>query len=94
MELRILHFTLQSPQGESLTKHCRFPNFPNLYFSGVQQSLPGTDSPLAVLDSSKGLNRISLLPPLEIGMWQLTVKTNGPMTFNVQGKDACKSTQS
>ncbi|XP_016132174.1 von Willebrand factor A domain-containing protein 7 [Sinocyclocheilus grahami] len=53
--------------------------------SGVQQSLPGTDCPLAVLDSSKGLNRISLLPPLEIGIWQLTVKTIGPVTFNVLG---------
>ncbi|XP_042599631.1 von Willebrand factor A domain-containing protein 7 [Cyprinus carpio] len=53
--------------------------------SGVQQSLPGTDNPLAVLESSKGLNRISLLPPLEIGIWQLTVKTIGPMTFNVLG---------
>ncbi|KAF4101637.1 hypothetical protein G5714_018069 [Onychostoma macrolepis] len=53
--------------------------------SGVQQSLPGTDGPLAVLDSPKGLNRISLLPPLETGIWQLTVKTIGPMTFNVLG---------
>lgn len=86
----IWHFTLQSPQGKSLTVHCRFPNFerPYLYFSGVQQSLPGTDSPLAVLHSSKGLNRINLLPPIEIGIWQLTVKTIGPMTFNVLGKNA------
>ncbi|XP_052438590.1 von Willebrand factor A domain-containing protein 7 [Carassius gibelio] len=53
--------------------------------SGVQQSLPGTDSPLAVLHSSKGLNRINLLPPIEIGIWQLTVKTIGPMTFSVLG---------
>ncbi|RXN15629.1 von Willebrand factor A domain-containing 7-like protein [Labeo rohita] len=53
--------------------------------SGIKQSLPSADGPLAMLDSSKGLYRISLRPPLEIGIWQLTVKTTGPMTFNVLG---------
>ncbi|XP_043119942.1 von Willebrand factor A domain-containing protein 7 [Puntigrus tetrazona] len=53
--------------------------------SGVQQTLPGTDGPLAVLNSYDGLNRISLLPTLQIGIWQLRVKTIGPMTFNVLG---------
>lgn len=53
--------------------------------SGVHQSLFGKDGPLAVMDSSKGLYRISLLPPLEIGIWQLTVKAIGPITFNALG---------
>ncbi|XP_067275622.1 von Willebrand factor A domain-containing protein 7 [Pseudorasbora parva] len=53
--------------------------------SGSQQSLPGTDGPLAMLDSSKGLYRISLLPPLEIGVWQLSIKAIGPTTFSILG---------
>ncbi|CAM4577668.1 unnamed protein product [Leuciscus chuanchicus] len=51
----------------------------------VQQSLPGTDGPLAMLDSSKGLYRMSLLPPLEIGIWQLSIKAIGPTTFSILG---------
>ncbi|XP_048024996.1 von Willebrand factor A domain-containing protein 7 [Megalobrama amblycephala] len=53
--------------------------------SGAQQSLPGTDGPLAMLDSSKGLYRVSLLPPLEIGIWQLSIKAIGPTTFSILG---------
>lgn len=59
-----------------------------LSLSGAQQSLPGTDGPLAMLDSSKGLYRVSLLPPLEIGIWQLSIKAIGPTTFSILGKDA------
>jgi len=57
-----------------------------LSLSGAQQSLPGTDGPLAILDSSKGLYRISLLSPIEIGIWQLSIKAIGPTTFSVLGK--------
>ncbi|TRY93853.1 hypothetical protein DNTS_023771, partial [Danionella cerebrum] len=53
--------------------------------SEIRQSLPGNNGPLAVLDSLKGLWRIQLLPPPEIGVWQLTVKSNGPITFNILG---------
>lgn len=59
-----------------------------LTLSGVQQSLPGTDGPLAMLDSSKGLYRMNLLPPLQIGIWELSIKAIGPTTFSILGKDA------
>nr|XP_055030758.1 von Willebrand factor A domain-containing protein 7 [Misgurnus anguillicaudatus]XP_055030759.1 von Willebrand factor A domain-containing protein 7 [Misgurnus anguillicaudatus] len=53
--------------------------------SGSSQLVPGSDGPLAVLDSSQGLYRISLLTPLEIGIWQVVTRAIGPVTFNVLG---------
>ncbi|XP_051512664.1 von Willebrand factor A domain-containing protein 7-like isoform X2 [Myxocyprinus asiaticus] len=53
--------------------------------SGARQSFPGSEGPLAKLDSSQGLYRISLLPPLQIGIWQLMIRAIGPVTFNVLG---------
>lgn len=35
--------------------------------------------------SFKGLYRISLLPPIEAGQWNLQVKSDGNLTFNVLG---------
>ncbi|XP_051580418.1 von Willebrand factor A domain-containing protein 7-like [Myxocyprinus asiaticus] len=53
--------------------------------SGSRQFLPDFEVPLAKLDSSQGLYRISLLPPLQIGIWQLMIRAIGPVTFNALG---------
>ncbi|XP_066540580.1 von Willebrand factor A domain-containing protein 7 [Hoplias malabaricus] len=53
--------------------------------AGIDQSLLSGAGPLAELDLSEGLYRVSLLPPIEPGQWRLSMTAHGPITFNVLG---------
>ncbi|KAL7879064.1 hypothetical protein AOLI_G00100380 [Acnodon oligacanthus] len=55
---------------------------------GAHQSLLSAAGPLGELDQSEGLYRVTLLPPIEPGQWQLNVTAHGPFTFNVLGESA------
>ncbi|XP_076000648.1 von Willebrand factor A domain-containing protein 7 [Genypterus blacodes] len=53
--------------------------------SGISQSLLSEKGPLAELEHFEGLCRISLLSPIEPGLWNLNARSHGPLTFNVIG---------
>ncbi|KAG7470601.1 hypothetical protein MATL_G00115630 [Megalops atlanticus] len=53
--------------------------------SGDHQSLLDQSGPLAELKHFKGLYRITLLPPIEPGQWDLSASAEGPVTLNVIG---------
>ncbi|KAI4896696.1 hypothetical protein NFI96_016086 [Prochilodus magdalenae] len=54
--------------------------------TGAHQSLLSEAGPLAELDQSEGLYRVSLLPPIEPGQWQLSTTAHGAVTFSVLGE--------
>lgn len=49
------------------------------------QSLLSGKGPLAELEHSQGLYRISLLLPVQSGQWKLRAMSDGHVTFNVIG---------
>ncbi|XP_039987366.1 von Willebrand factor A domain-containing protein 7 [Xiphias gladius] len=53
--------------------------------SDQSQSLLSDQGPLAELERFKGLYRISLLPPILQGQWEVHAKSDGHLTFNVIG---------
>ncbi|XP_067102530.1 von Willebrand factor A domain-containing protein 7 [Osmerus mordax] len=53
--------------------------------TGRSQSLLQQQSPLAELQQSRGLYRISLLSPVEPGQWQMTYRAEGHTTFTAIG---------
>lgn len=58
----------------------------SIFLLGARQSLLSEAGPLAELDQSDGLYRVSLLTPVDSGQWQLNVTSHGPITFNVLGR--------
>ncbi|KAM6945989.1 von Willebrand factor A domain-containing protein 7 [Aplochiton taeniatus] len=53
--------------------------------SGSRQSLLSEQGPLAKLEHFAGLYRISLLTPIEPGLWDISARADGHLSFNVIG---------
>ncbi|XP_062408716.1 von Willebrand factor A domain-containing protein 7 [Sardina pilchardus] len=52
---------------------------------GHSQPLLGPPGPLAELQRLQGLYRVTLLPPIQHGQWNITAKAHGNVTFSVIG---------